>query len=262
MKNYFSKLKSHLTIDKPLALQWHEWEEWEEKMRKERPLAYWLNETVPDFFDNIYKSTTKPFNDLRYWIRYRVFDKYHVINTGLEPGYADCDTRMLHGMFNMLVDFVEIEKAWMNVVFSKDNRKKYNYPWFSLGWLRFKNFRCKQAGIDYLDWECTLSSPLLPEHERCESQAVTAYEILELYKWWTEIRPNRPDHMDASGWSNWCRYRDEKGYRLFDDSQYTEEEKIEERRILDLTRKIEEEQHQEDEEMLVRLIKIRRSLWT
>lgn len=262
MKSYISKIKDHLTLVKPLALKWHEWEEWEANMRKERPLAYWLNDTVPGFFDDIRKSITKPFNDLRYWIRCRVFDKYHVINTGLEPGYADCDTRMLHGMFNLLVDFVEVEKAWMNVVFNKDNRKKYKYPPFSLGWLRIRSFRCPEAGLAHLDWECSLGNPNLDEYERCESQAQTAYEILELYKWWKEVRPNRPDPMDAGGWSAWCRYRDEKGYRPFDSSNYTTEEQAEERRILDLTHKIEEEQHQEDNAMLVRLIKIRRSLWT
>ena len=259
---FIEDFKSKLTIDKPFALPWGEWDEWEAKMRKERPFAYWLNETVPDFFEDLWKTITKPFNELRYWIRYRVFDKYHIINTGLEPGYHDCDERMLHGMFNMLVDFVEIERAWMNVVFSDENRKNYNYPWFSLGWLRFKNFRCQQAGLDHLDWEYSLGNPNLNEYERCESQSATAAEILDLYKWWTEVRPNRPDPMDASGWCAWCKFRDEKGYKPFSDSDYTPEEKIEERRILDLTHKLEEQYAQEDTDMLVRLVKIRRSLWT
>jgi hypothetical protein len=258
----FDDLKAKLTYDKPVAMQWHEWDEWEAKMQKERPLAYWLNETVPDFFDDIYNFITKPFNDLRYWIRYRVFDKYHIINTGLEPGYHDCDERMLHGMFNMLVDFVEIEKAWMCVVFSTENRKKYNYPWFSLGWLRVKNFRCREAGLDHLDWEYSLGNPNLNQYDRCESQSANAAEILYLYKWWTEERPNRPDYMDVSGWSAWCDHRDRKGYKLFTDKDYTPEEKIEERRILDLSRKIEEQHAQEDTDMLIRLVKIRRSLWT
>jgi len=262
MKNYFKILKDRLTYEKPFALPWHEWDEWEAKMRTERPVAYWLNETVPRFFADMYNFITKPFNDLRYWIRCRVFDRYHVINTGLEPGYADCDTRLLHGMFNLLVDFVEVEKAWMHVVFDKDARKKYKYPRFSLGWLRIRSFRCPEAGLAHLDWECSLGSPTLDENERCESQAQVAYEILELYKWWTEVRPNRPDHIDASGWSNWCRYREKKGHRLFDKSQYSEEDKIEERRVLDLSRTIEEDQFNEDTEMLMRLIRIRGSLWT
>ena len=58
------------------------------------------------------------------------------------------------------------------------------------------------------------------------------------------------------------KFRDEKGYKPFSDSDYTPEEKIEERRILDLTHKLEEQYAQEDTDMLVRLVKIRRSLWT
>lgn len=259
---FIEDLKSKLTYEKPVALQWHEWDEWEEKMRKERPLAFWLNDTVPDFFDDIWRSITKPFNDLRYWIRCRVFDKYHVINTGLEPGYADCDTRLLHGMFNLLVDFVEVEKAWMCVVFDNDARKKYKYPPFSVGSFRIRSFRCPEAGLAHLDWEYSLGNPNLDEYERCESQSATAAEILYLYKWWKEVRPNRPDYHDASGWSNWCEYRDKKGYRMFDDSQYSEEEKAEQRRILDLSHKLETDQFNEDSEMLTRLIKIRGSLWT
>lgn len=260
--NWLDIIKSKLSIDKPIALQWHEWEEWEACMRAERPLAYWLNETVPDFFDDIRRSITKPFNDVRYWIRYRVFDKYHVIPTGLEPGYHDSDERIMHGMFQLLVDFVEIEKAWMHVVWSDDNCQKFQVPWYSRGFFRIKNWRSREAGLAYLDWECTLGNPLLPEFERCESQAATAYETIELYKWWTEVRPNRPDPHDASGWGEYYRKREESGRSMFDTRNETAEDDQESRRILDLTRKIEEEQHKEDEEMLVRLVKIRRSLWT
>lgn len=255
-------LKEKLTLDSPLALEWEEWDQWHEKMRKEKPLAYWLNETVPDFCKDFWKTIISPFTNTKAWIRYRVFDRYHIINTGLEPGYYDCDERMLHGMFNMLVDFVEVEKAWMNVVFSRDNLKKYQYPWFSTGWLKFKSFRCKEAGIDYLNWEYSLASPTLDKYDLCESQSATAAEILDLYKWWTEVRPNRPDPIDASGWSNWCEYTRSRGYKMLSDREYTTEEKAEQRRILDLTRKLEEQYAKEDEDMLIRLIKIRRSLWT
>jgi hypothetical protein len=42
----------------------------------------------------------------------------------------------------------------------------------------------------------------------------------------------------------------------------TPEEETETRTALDLCHKIEEDYHSEDEQMLIRLIKIRRSLWT
>lgn len=262
MKNPLDFIKDHITYDKPIALQWHEWAEWEATMRKNKPLAYWLNETVPKFFKGIKTTITNPFATARYWIRCRFFEKYHIIPTGLKPGYHDIDERMLHGMFTMLVDFVEVEKAWMQVIWSDDNRRKFHVPWYSQGFFKIKGWRCKEAGLAYLDWECTLSSPCLDDNERSDSQAETAYEILELYKWWTEVRPNRPDPLDASGWSEHCRKKEESGRSLFDTRYESDQDEQNTRQLLDLTHKIEQQHDYEDLEYLTRLIKIRRSLWT
>jgi hypothetical protein len=256
------KIRDSLKLDKPIALQWHEWDEWHAKNRKERPIAYWLNETAADFFKDIRSKITSPFNDLRYAIRVRVFDRYHVIPTGLKPGYSDSDTRMLHGMFTLLVDFVEVEKAWMHVVFDKDAQKKYNHPWWSLGWTRFRAFRDPAAGLAHLRWEMTLDDPELPIHQRSTHQAQAAREIWELYHWWKEVRPNRPDPHDASGWTEYCRLREQLGRHLLDMRHENEDEERLCRTALDRSHAIEEAQHQEDEDMLIRLVKIRRSLWT
>ncbi len=257
-----NKIRESIKLDKPIALQWHEWDEWHLTTRKERPIAYWLNETAPDFFKDIRKTITKPFNDLRYAIRVRVFDRYHVIPTGLKPGYADSDTRMLHGMFTLLVDFVEVEKAWMHVVFDREAQKQYQHPWWSLGWTRFRAFRDPAAGLAHLQWEMTLDDPTLPVHERSPSQAQAAIEVWVLYHWWKDIRPTRPDPHDAGGWSEYCKLREQLGKHFLDTRQESEDVERLRRTALDRTHAIEEAQHQEDEDMLVRLVKIRRSLWT
>jgi hypothetical protein len=256
------KIRESMKWDKPVALQWHEWAEWETKMRKERPIAYWLNETVPDFFWDIRRTITKPFNDLRYAIRVRVFDRYHVIQTGLKPGYADGDTRMLHGMFTLLVDFVEVEKAWMHVAFDKEAQKQYDHPWWSLGWMRFRAFRDPAAGLAHLRWEMTLDDPELDEYQRSDHQAEAAREIWELYHWWKEVRPNRPDSYDASGWSEYCDSKRRSGKHILDRRHDSQEDEQRCRTALDLSRKVEQEYNQEDEDMLVRLVKIRGHLWT
>ena len=258
INQYLYKFK----LDKPIALQWHEWEEWESQMQAERPFAYWLNETAPDAVKRTFRSLFKPFNDLRYFIRVRLFDRYHVIQTGLKPGYADCDARMLNGMFNMLVDFVEIEKAWKHVVFSKEEQAKRKHPWWSLGWTRFKAFRDPAAGLDHLRWEMSLDDPELPDTERCDSQAHAAREISELYHWWKEVRPQRPDPYDASGWTVHCEQRRESGKHMLDMRHDSEEEEKETQRMLDMIRKIEHDYLQEDEDQLIRLVKIRPNLWT
>jgi len=260
MKTQFFKLKN----EKPLAATFREWDEWKTRAKSEEPFKYWLVETVPDWFRDRWRDLTTPYNNLRYAIRCRIFDRYHIIKTGLKPGYSDCDTRMLHGMFNLLVDFVEVEKAWMHVVFDAEERKKRKHPWWSLGWTRFKAFRDPQAGLAHLTWEATLDNPTLDEYQRSDQQAVTAREVLELYNWWKEVRPTRLDPMDASGWSNWCDLRSSKhpNRHLLDIEDETEEESQESRRILNECTLIEKSYEDEDEAMLIRLVKIRKGLWT
>lgn len=270
-KKFTDKISNLLFLrDKPIAATARGWREWDKQAKATQPIAYWLNETAADWVKDRYRSVTRPVNDLRYWIRCRVFDKYHLINTGLKPGYADMDTRMLHGMFNMLVDFVEIEKAWMTVVFSKDDQKKYKYPWGSLGAFRFKSFRCPEAGLDHLRWEMGLDDPNLPLEERCGSQAEHAREVMALYEWWKNVRPNRPDPMDVSGWSDHCDRRREankaKGLDgsldFLDNDDETPDEKEAAYAIIQRTHEIERAYDAEDEEMLMRLVKIRKGLWT
>lgn len=200
------------------------------------------------------------------YIRYRTYDKYNIIKIhSLTPNYYDTDTRLLHGMFDLLVDFIEVEKAHMNMVFSEEfrNQNFFKREWY---WLRqrFIDLRNRTSGMEYLDWEINQSE--------CLDQAECAKEQKELYIWWKDIRPNRGDPMDLSGWSEFCdKYRnklwifkpceDNPGFSELVDS-LTPEEKEEEKQILEKCWKIENAQNQEDEDMLIRLIKIRQSLWT
>lgn len=259
MEKFVNSLYELLTLDKPVAATFDEWNEWEKNARENKPLAYFINETVPRFSRNIVNRSLEPFNSVKWWIRYRIFDRYHVINTGLKPNYWDTDTRMFHGMFNLLVDHVEVEMAWMHVVFDDDAAKKYHYPWWSLH--RLKRFRCPPAGLAHLDWEISLGDPKLPDTERCESQAKYAKEIKEIYLWWKNVRPNRPDPHDASGWSELCDEHRKNNTSILSNKLNSEEkEKIS--KAHDELRRIEVLYEQEDEQMLIRLIKIRTGLWT
>jgi len=262
MINPIPKLKASLDLNKPAALGWGEWKDWHNQTKAQRPFAYFIMETVPDKFDDFVRFFTKPINDLRYAFRVRVFDRYHVIQTGLKPGYNDCDTRMMHGMFNLLVDFVEIEKAWMHVIWDKEERKKHKYPWWSFGWTRLRSFRNPQAGIANLKWEMTLDSDALAPHEQSPGQAQSAREIWEIYHWWKFARPARPDPHDASGWTEHCELLRQCGKDLFEFNVETEEERQRGRQCLDQCREIEAAYEAEDDQMLTRLIKIRKSLWT
>jgi hypothetical protein len=259
--------------DKPAAATVREWREWRNKASREQPVAYWLNETASNWIRRRVRRAIDPFNNARYYFRCRFMDRYHVVPTGLESGrYHDCDERILHGMFTLLVDFVEVEKAWMNVVFSREKRAKYRHPWWSLGWTRFKSFRDPAAGLDHLRWEAMLDDPKLSEYERSDEQARQARELLALYDWWKNIRPQRKDPNDASGWSEFCdrqhaARREKYGKDLdpldfLDHEDDTEEEQAESLRIIYESQRIEREYETEDQDMLIRLIKIRKGMWT
>lgn len=155
-------------IKKPFALGLRQWSDWDEKTKKENPVGWFMSETVPDIIDRTFLKPYYMVLDLRWWFTYRFNPKckYHLIDTKLEPGYADSDYRMLHGMFALLVDFVEVELAGMHQMSHKEAGNKYRDP---------------ASGLEYLKWEMTLPG----------RQGLNAKEQMALYMWWTVDRPKR-----------------------------------------------------------------------
>jgi len=76
-----------------------------------------------------------------------------------------------------------------------------------------------------------------------------------LYTWWKFIRPERRDPHDESGWSKYCEGRD-----LWSDTKPEDEARVKE--MLAKTQEIETQYNNQDEENLIRLIKIRHQMWT
>jgi hypothetical protein len=94
-------------------------------------------------------------------------------------------------------------------------------------------------------------------------QALAAKEIKELYLWWTTVYPNRPDPYDASGWTAACEAsRIANGGKLNWGVEKDPALKKAQNKAHKLLQKIEADYEKEDEAMLIRLIKIRQSLWT
>jgi hypothetical protein len=60
--------------------------------------------------------------DIYWWIKHRIDPRhrYHVIKTGLKPGYYDIDHLLLHGCFSLLVRFVEEEKCFEHINWDSD----------------------------------------------------------------------------------------------------------------------------------------------
>jgi hypothetical protein len=94
-------------------------------------------------------------------------------------------------------------------------------------------------------------------------QAKAAKEIIELYTWWTVTYRNRPDPYDASGWTAYCEAsRLANGGRLSFSGDKTPELKKASDIAMKKLRKMEADYEKEEEQMMIRLIKIRQSLWT
>jgi hypothetical protein len=166
-------------------------------------------------------------------------------------------------LFDELADFVEIEKAYSNYRWSEEKQK--GMRWWQVGRWRTRTWRSAEAGLQYLEWESKLTNiEWLPEEEKdnaeLTSQATAAIEIIALYKWWTEVYPNRPEPMDESGWSAYCDDKRDRGIKFLEDDPDEDENYT--KSIQDNMRKIETKYENEDTEMLIRLIKIRATLWS
>ena len=153
-------------------------------------------------------------------------------------------------------------------MWNDEERKKFDVPWWRSGWLRWRTWRSPEAGMAYLTWASTLTNEeFLDEGEKHLAeptyQANAAKEIIELYTWWTTTYRNRPDPYEVSGWSAYCELsRLQNDGRLSFSSDKTPELAEMSKTALDKLQEIEAAYEAEDEAMMIRLIKIRQSLWT
>jgi hypothetical protein len=220
---------------KPEAETSEGWEEWEIKAKMAHKFRFWLAEEFIDRFQDFINLPLDIFNNIQGWIR-NVMGKTHVLyHPSMKLGsWHELDYKIVHCNFQALVDFIEIEKAWMMT--KKENKN------------RWKRGRCPQLGLEHLEWEINLKMDEDwgikkddPEYGNLTPQAKSATEQLALYNWWVNERPKRIDVYESP-------YYDEIKEK-FGDEYYSE------------INRIENMYYDEDTEMLIRLIKIRNFLW-
>lgn len=225
---------------KPLALELKKWDEWKIDQKAKRPWRFWLSDTVLNKVQNFIYFPHDVYKEIKNYVQNRWIDKTHYIKTGLKPGqYHEIDTRILYGLFSELVDYVEIELANLS---NWNSNKKY----------KFEKGRCAEAGMDYLNWAMSLTYGTDFNYKKSHKfynkptpQAESSKEILELYNWWKN-REKRPDPHEESGWSKFYESDNEK----------------EKDKAFKKLNKLEKKYEDEDEQMLIRLVKVRKHLWT
>lgn len=272
--------KKVFKVEKPFALGWGEWDEWDNNYKATKPFAFFITETLPDWLELIPKHSIDYVDTLRINIRNRA-DGTHLLKSNLKRGvWHEYEERLLHCMFDSYVDFIEVETGQSHIAWSdKEDRKKYNIPWYrSSRWFNWGtgSYHNKQAAIDHLKWEMTLDThdpndPNSGPNGSSPHQAKAAREKMELYCWWTQVRPNRGRAWDVSGFQTFwdsmdAKYGDETSKRswlgLGGKKLMTAAEERKYRKLSKAADDLEEQWHDEDELMMCRLVKLRRSLWT
>jgi hypothetical protein len=263
-------------VAKPYALTSEGWDEWNDSTRKAYPVRYWIAEEALDWLQDFVTWPIRKLYDIKYYINNRWVTRTHALTAhprDIKPGqWQDVGNRFLPCLFNELVDFVEVELAWHQIAWGDEEvREKYKPPFWAMGWFRWRTWRCAEAGLDSLEWQSRLTmgdDNWTKDPEKADDptpQAVKAQEIMDLYNWWTQVYPNRPDPYEVSGWSALCEEeRAANGGKLSLGSMGKSSPALRKRlnqahKMID---KIEKDNEKEDEVMMIRLIKVRRGLWT
>ncbi len=118
-----------------------------------------------------------------YHLKNRFGDRNHMLRTGIEPGeYHDLDDRIQRALACALIDYVEVECASL-----AEPKPHHTFTRLN-GWNLLESTRCAEAGLEYLNWETSLTNDAgVPS-----KQAAAAKEIKELYLWFKN-RINEPD---------------------------------------------------------------------
>lgn len=248
---------------KPVSLTSEEWHRWNNRAKRLYPLRYWIAETL---FDRVQDVVNWP-NDciwaIRTYIVNRFVSKTHYLRTRLKPGeWHELEERMLHGLFNELKDFVETETAAFAVGPLSPIELSEPLPWFTKFKKYFRKHHSAADGIAYFrnqmesDW-----APQTTLDPTAMTPSQVAREVLELYFWWTN-RGMRPDPYEASGWNRYVEWRwpNSKDINFDDDGRtYPHGSPTD---LLDALRNIERKYEDEDTEMMIRLVRLRKYLWT
>lgn len=258
-------------IQRPNSFTWGSYKKWNKDLEECQPFAYFLVETLPDLLEWIPEHTIDYVNSVRYYVTNRI-NNSHRLNSTLEKGkYHEFSERLLYSAFDSFVTFIEAEEAAMHIAWREEKDiKKYNVPFWSRYWIfRWgKAWRCEEAAIDHLKWEMTLDQPdpSDPHHTMNEYQAVTAREKMSLYTWWKHIRPQRGESWDVTGFRKFWDEMDAKygsnWIGLSGTSKMTPTELRKYNKLQKESDELEERWEDEDEAMLIRLVKIRKALWT
>lgn len=190
------------------------WEDYDVEARRNFPIRYFLNRTVPEFFRPV-RRLKRVLTDAVYWLKCHTLasHRFHMIDIRQPKGsyltyrygWIDSDYKMLYGMFAILCEYIEKEEPL-------DLR------------LQYTDAEIKSQGLEH--------------------QTETHDEAKALYRWWKVEREDNFNVVENMLKASEDESREENRARY---KQYIQ---------------VRDEFDAKDTDMLIRLIKIRNSLWT
>lgn len=245
---FANKLRTIGGIEKPRSATMEGWNKYHTEQHQKNPVLYWVVENGLNRLQDIVYYPLDILYAVKVYLRNRFVTKTHLVVTDLEKGkWYEYDTRLLHVMFACLVNFVEIDCNY------ERGGKKGRFAKFISNW--FVDDRSPENGVKHLQWEMSLGT-------ESPYQSARSREMFDLYMWWTVGRPNRPDPYELVGLTELYEQDAKEEKRtgkstLFDMSKYQSR-----KHLHDEASKIEQQYADEDQEMMHRLVDIRKSMWT
>lgn len=169
-----------LKYNPPGYLTMEGWDLFDKEFRRKAPVRYFLKK-IARLVQQLVRLLRKNFREK---ILFRFFIKYHILTTGLPPGYSFFDERLLHGSFNEFCAFIEDD--YIHQHFSVKDRWYLYIPYF-----RKKSRISRRSLILDLYQEkkrIVQDSSLSSDEIR---HARLTLDVLELYYWWQVKRPQR-----------------------------------------------------------------------
>ena len=111
IKKTIRRFKRWMSFNPPGALTSDGWNSFNEEFYLKAPIRYWFDNDFRKIF--IYPVKWK-YREITDWFRYRIYDRYHVVKTGLPPGYNEVDNTMLHVNFNYLKILLKFNRLHAN----------------------------------------------------------------------------------------------------------------------------------------------------
>lgn len=220
------------------------------------------------------RNVVRKIDDWYYKIRNRFFAKYYRIDIRAMPKGAwwDTDHRMFEVVWQLFEDFVEIELFSVALVCGEEKSAlKAAYEKSPKKWqFRAPKDRCPKNSwrrkfiMEYWEWEASLKLGDEGNYydgdtpDKLTDQAEKAIKLRELYLWWKDVLPNRPDPWTDLHFEPMTFEPAENGLSKLKTGlghNWTKEQ-------MAAAQKIEDGYEEENTKMTQELIAIRGGLWT